>query len=181
MAMPIRSVCSYAFSVSDNGHIWQGFDLKNPKPLPIYGFIALRDLTFCHASVKPNPMPVYDINAFKAQLNTPAPLIGLDLGEKTIGVAISDDHRILSTPLELIKRTKFTHEAQNPIGYFYVAQSRWDRDRASCVNGWGLKGPRCQSVRAFGRNLMRIKDVPIVFWDERWSFGCHEPIFDRRG
>jgi putative Holliday junction resolvase len=112
---------------------------------------------------------VLDLLDLPAALPAAAPLIGLDLGEKTIGVAISDTSRVIASPLELIRKTKFTLEANH---LFALMQAR---GAAGVVIGLpvnmdGIEGPRCQSVRAFGRNLLRLNpDLPIAFWDERLS------------
>jgi len=114
-------------------------------------------------------MPVLDLTALPAALPPMTPLIGLDLGEKTIGVAVSDLTRMIASPLALIRKTKFTDDAS--------ALLRHIQDRGSVgiviglpVNMDGTEGPRCQSVRAFGRNLLRLRDdLAIAFWDERLS------------
>jgi putative Holliday junction resolvase len=113
-------------------------------------------------------MPVLDLPAFAAALPARAALMGLDLGEKTIGVAVSDPSRAVASPLALIRRSKFTLEAQELFALMA------GREAAGIVIGLpvnmdGTEGPRCQSVRAFGRNLLRLKDLPIAFWDERMS------------
>jgi len=95
-------------------------------------------------------------------------LFALDLGEKTIGVAVSDATRAIASPLELIRKTKFTAEADRLFRLI-------DERRAAGlviglpVNMDGTEGPRCQSSRAFARNLLRLRDLPIAFWDERMS------------
>ena len=95
-------------------------------------------------------------------------LFGLDLGEKTIGVAVSDATRAIASPLELIRKTRFTAEAERLFRLM-------DERRAAGlviglpVNMDGTEGPRCQSNRAFARNLLRLRDLPIAFWDERMS------------
>jgi putative Holliday junction resolvase len=96
------------------------------------------------------------------------PLLGLDLGERTIGVAVSDTGRVVASPLALIRRRKFTTDAG---ALFQMMESR---DASGIVIGLplnmdGAEGPRCQSVRAFARNLLRLKEIPIAFWDERLS------------
>ena len=111
---------------------------------------------------------MYDLMDLAAALPARAPLVGLDLGEKTIGVAVSDTGRSIASPLELIRRIKFTQDA---AALFKLMDSR---EAAGVVIGLpvnmdGTEGPRCQSVRAFGRHLMRQKDLPIAFWDERLS------------
>jgi putative Holliday junction resolvase len=95
-------------------------------------------------------------------------LLGLDLGTKTIGVAISDGMRYSATPLETIKRTKFTQDAARLIEL--IAEN----DAVGFVLGLplnmdGSEGPRVQSTRAFARNLAQKTALPIVFWDERLS------------
>ncbi|MDI3337413.1 Holliday junction resolvase RuvX [Defluviimonas aestuarii] len=95
-------------------------------------------------------------------------LAGLDLGTKTIGVAVSDRRLSVATPLETIKRTKFTADAnallaicaKREIGGLVLGLPR---------NMDGTEGPRCQSTRAFARNLERLTDLPITYWDERLS------------
>jgi len=95
--------------------------------------------------------------------------MGLDLGEKTIGVAVSDATRTIASPLELIRKTKFTQEAER---LFALVR---ERNVGAIVIGLpvnmdGTEGPRAQSVRAFGRNLLRLQgDLVIAFWDERLS------------
>ena len=95
-------------------------------------------------------------------------LLGLDLGTKTIGVAVSDGMRYTATPLETIARTKFTADAtrllelvsENAAVAFVLGLP---------LNMDGSEGPRAQSTRAFGRNLAQKTDLPILFWDERLS------------
>ena len=113
-------------------------------------------------------MPVLDLADFAAALPAYAPVAGLDLGEKTIGVAVSDRERMIASPLELIRRTKFTDDAGR---LFQLMDGRGAQGIVSGlpVNMDGSEGPRCQSVRAFARNLLRLKDLPIAFWDERLS------------
>ena len=97
-----------------------------------------------------------------------APILGLDLGTKTIGVAISDLTRQIASPLETIARRRFADDAQRLT---HLAK----REKAGLIvlglplNMNGSEGPRAQSTRAFARNLARQIDIPIVFWDERLS------------
>lgn len=114
------------------------------------------------------PMAVIDITDLKNTLPARHGLLGLDLGEKTIGVAVSDISLTLASPLELIRKSKFTLEAERL--FKLMAQ----REAAGIVIGLpvnmdGTEGPRAQSCRAFARNLLRLRDIPIAFWDERWS------------
>ena len=113
-------------------------------------------------------MPVVDLTALPALLPRQAPVIGLDLGEKTIGVAVSDATRRIASPLETIRRTKFMIDANR---MFELMESR---GAAGIIIGLpinmdGTEGARCQSSRAFARNILRLKDLPIAFWDERMS------------
>jgi putative holliday junction resolvase len=95
-------------------------------------------------------------------------LLGLDLGEKTIGVAVSDATRAIASPIELIRKTKFTAEAER-LFKLYDERKAGGIVFGLPVNMDGTEGARCQSSRAFGRNLLRLRDVPIAFWDERMS------------
>jgi putative Holliday junction resolvase len=95
-------------------------------------------------------------------------LLGLDLGTKTIGVAISDGMRYSATPLETIKRTKFTEDA-NRLLALIAQNSIVGLVLGLPLNMDGSEGPRVQSTRAFARNLAQKTDVPIAFWDERLS------------
>jgi putative Holliday junction resolvase len=97
-----------------------------------------------------------------------APLIGLDLGTKTIGVAASDALWLIASPLETIARTKFTQDLER---VFKLMESRGAQGLVIGlpVNMDGSEGPRAQSARAFARHTLRIRDLPIAFWDERLS------------
>ncbi len=109
-------------------------------------------------------MPVLDLT----EMPRFTPLVGLDLGEKTIGVAVSDGTQTIASPLSLIRKTKFTDDAN---ALFKLMESRGAGGVVIGlpVNMDGTEGPRCQSSRAFGRNLLRLRDLPIAFWDERLS------------
>ncbi len=105
---------------------------------------------------------------FAAALAPMTALMGLDLGEKTIGVAVSDRMRGVASPLETVRRKKFTLDSARLLEI--VA----DREIGGILLGLpknmdGTEGPRCQSTRAFARNLSRLTDLPIGFWDERLS------------
>lgn len=114
-------------------------------------------------------MPVLDIEDFAAALPQYAAVVGLDPGEKTIGVAVSDVTRTVASPLALIEKTKFSKDTEQ---LFKLMDSR---NAVAIVIGLpmnmdGTEGVRCQSNRALGRNLLRLKpDLPITFWDERLS------------
>ena len=114
-------------------------------------------------------MAVVDILDLPAALPAMTPLMGLDLGEKTIGVAVSDATRMIATPLELIRKTKFTEDAAR---LFKLMDGRKSVGLVIGlpVNMDGTEGPRCQSSRAFGRNLLRLRpELAIAYWDERLS------------
>ena len=109
-----------------------------------------------------------ELKDFVAALPSMRALAGLDLGDKTIGVAVSDTFRSVATPLETIRRKKFGVDAESLLAI--VTQ----RKVGGLVLGLprnmdGTEGPRCQSTRAFARNLSRLTDLPITFWDERLS------------
>jgi putative Holliday junction resolvase len=99
--------------------------------------------------------------------------MGLDLGEQTIGVAVSDTTRLIASPLELIRKSKFTADAE---ALFRLMEAR----RVSAlviglpVNMDGTEGARAQSCRAFARNLERLRPVNVAFWDERMSTSAVE-------
>jgi putative Holliday junction resolvase len=95
-------------------------------------------------------------------------LLGLDLGEKTIGVAVSDATRAIASPLELIRKTRFTAEAER-LFELMDARKATGMVIGLPINMDGSEGARCQSNRAFARNLIRLRDVAIAFWDERLS------------
>jgi putative holliday junction resolvase len=95
-------------------------------------------------------------------------LMGLDLGTKTIGIAISDVTRQIATPFHTIRRSKFSADAANlltlaareNVGAFVLGLP---------INMDGSEGPRAQSTRAFARNLAKLSPLPVIFWDERLS------------
>ena len=105
---------------------------------------------------------------FAAALPRMGAVCGLDLGTVTIGVAVSDSFRSIATPLETIRRKKFTLDADALLRILSA------RDIKGIVLGLpinmdGSEGPRAQSTRAFARNLERLTPLPIAFWDERLS------------
>jgi len=118
-------------------------------------------------------MAIRNPQALKAQLPPGKRLIGLDLGEKTIGVAISDPGLTIASPIDTIRRTKFTDDIK------HLVKMIAGREVGGIVIGLpinmdGTEGPRCQSVRHFGQNLVGRADLfgmepEIAFWDERMS------------
>jgi putative Holliday junction resolvase len=113
-------------------------------------------------------MPILELTDLSTALPPRTPLAGLDLGEKTIGVAVSDRERMIASPLELIRKSRFTDDAER---LFALMASRGAEGIVIGlpINMDGSEGPRCQSARAFARNLLRLKELPIAFWDERLS------------
>lgn len=113
-------------------------------------------------------MPVFDLSELSAACPPNTPWLGLDLGENTIGVAASDAGRIIASPLELIRKTKFSKDAEQ---LFKIMDGR----KVSALiiglplNMDGSEGPRAQSCRAFARNLERFRPVNVAFQDERLS------------
>jgi len=113
-------------------------------------------------------MPVLDIKTLKAELRTGDSVLGLDLGSKTIGLAISDPMLIVASPLETIRRSKFTKDL------IRLKAIMTDRNVGALVLGLpismdGTEGPRCQSTRQFAVNVLADTEIPIAFWDERLS------------
>lgn len=108
------------------------------------------------------------IEDLAAALPRTGALAGLDLGTKTLGVAVSDGLRGVASPLTTIRRSKFTADAQ---ALLKIAD---ERALVGLILGLprnmdGSEGPRAQSTRAFARNLERLTPLPIAFWDERLS------------
>ena len=103
-----------------------------------------------------------------AQVRAGSSWMGLDLGTKTIGVAVSDRLLSSATPLHTIRRVKFSKDAEALLAVIE------NREIGAIILGLprnmdGSEGPRCQSTRAFGRNLANLTDLPIGYWDERLS------------
>lgn len=113
-------------------------------------------------------MAILDLAALKPALAPRARLLGFDLGEKTIGLALSDIMLTVATPLETLKRGKFSVDVlaleslihKHGVGGLVIGLP---------LNMDGTDGPSAQSARAFGRNFAARTELPIVFWDERLS------------
>jgi putative Holliday junction resolvase len=108
---------------------------------------------------------------FAAALPPMQAIAGLDFGDKTIGVAVSDTFLSVATPLETIRRKKFGADAE-ALAAIVAARNIRGLVLGLPRNMDGTEGPRCQSTRAFARNLTRLPafaDLPITFWDERLS------------
>ena len=125
-------------------------------------------------------MTVVPLAELPARLPQGARLLGLDLGEKTIGLAISDRNLRIGSPLETLRRAKFTQDsaalakicAERKIGGLVLGLP---------INMDGSEGPRCQSVRQFARNLEQVAglDLAVAFWDERLSTAAVERLLVR--
>lgn len=119
------------------------------------------------------PAPILPLVEAAAIWPARGALIGLDLGTKTIGVAVCDPDRKVATGVETIRTTKFTNDAnrllalsaeRNVVGFVLGLPINMD----------GSEGPRAQSTRAFARNLARLTELPIGLWDERLSTAAVE-------
>src|ERR1700691_4377191 len=118
-------------------------------------------------------MPVLALEDAAALLPGRGALIGLDLGTKTIGVAVSDPDRRVAAPVETIARKRFALDARR------ILELAAERRAAGVVLGLpinmdGSEGPRAQSTRAFARNLAKLTALPIALWDERLSTAAVE-------
>lgn len=103
-----------------------------------------------------------------ASLDSRRRLLGLDVGKKTVGLAISDSQHVVASPLETIRRTKLTNDLA------HLSETIATHEAGGLVIGLpvsmdGTEGPACQSVRQFARNIDAAIDIEIAFWDERLS------------
>ncbi len=118
-------------------------------------------------------MPIVDLNKLKNELGPECRLLGLDVGGKTVGLALSDVRHTIATPLVTIRRTKFSADVAklseitglHDVGGFVVGLP---------LSMDGSEGPRCQSIRQFAANLLEIIDLPTAFHDERLSTSAVE-------
>ena len=113
-------------------------------------------------------LAIIDLSALAALLPRHGALLGLDPGEKRIGMAVSDATRLIASGIEAVPRAKFAADAAQIFALYD------NRQCAGIVIGLplnmdGSAGPSAQSAKAFAHNLIRIRDVPIVLWDERLS------------
>ena len=122
-------------------------------------------------------MPVLSFDEFSAALVDRGRLLGLDLGSKTIGLALSDPVRRVASPVETIKRGKFTADA-TVLGKICAEREVAGIVLGLPVNMDGSEGPRCQSTRQFAANLVELAGfaLPITFWDERLSTAAVERL-----
>jgi putative Holliday junction resolvase len=123
-------------------------------------------------------MPVVELTSLKGALAPRARLMGLDVGSKTIGLAISDSAFAVASPLMTLKRGKFAADAAK------LREITTERGIGALIVGLpvamdGSEGARCQSVRQFATNLLAFLDLPLAFWDERFStIGAERPLRD---
>lgn len=115
----------------------------------------------------------HSLETLSPELRPGQRILGLDLGEKTIGVALSDTTRKVATPFETLTRSRFQKDAGH-----LLAIAKHENVGAIVlglpINMDGSEGPRAQSTRAFARNLAMLTSIPIVFWDERLSTAAVE-------
>ncbi len=105
---------------------------------------------------------------FTASLPAHTRLLGLDVGDKTIGLALSDALRTIASPYDTIRRSKFTKDAAT-LSTITTEQKIGGLVIGYPVNMDGSEGPRCQSTRTFVSNLGKIISLPMLLWDERMS------------
>jgi putative Holliday junction resolvase len=131
---------------------------------------ATRAITVAAAAPRPLtcPVPIVAIAELEACLTARRRLLGLDVGSKTIGLALSDSLGIVATPHDTIRRTKFAHDAQ-ALAALIGAREVGGLVIGLPINMDGSEGPRCQSVRQFAANLLAVIERPMAFWDERLS------------
>jgi len=121
-------------------------------------------------------MAVVELTSLKGCLAHGGRLLGLDVGSKTIGLAISDSRLRVASPLATIRRVRFAVDAKE------ISRVIAERRIGGLIIGLpigmdGSEGPRCQSVRQFAVNLLGMGDLPVAFWDERFStIGAERPL-----
>jgi putative holliday junction resolvase len=113
-------------------------------------------------------MPLISLEELADTLPAVAPLIGLDLGSRTIGIAVSDRLRKVASARTVLRRTRFQPDAGA------LLELATKEGAAGIVIGLplnmdGSEGPRAQATRAFARNLEKLTPIPLIFWDERLS------------
>jgi putative holliday junction resolvase len=117
--------------------------------------------------------PPLDVEVFRDKMQAGQRLIGIDVGTKTLGLALSDVNRTIASGLETIRRTKFRADAdhllalatRHGVGGLVIGLP---------LNLDGTEGPRAQSTRSFQRSLAQLTDLPMMFWDERLSTAAAE-------
>ncbi len=123
-------------------------------------------------------MAITTLHGLKAELAPDSRLLGLDVGSKTVGLALSDVTLTIATPYQTLRRTTFANDAEclrrtideHGVGGLVVGLP---------VQMDGTEGRRCQSVRRFAANLLERMDIAIAFWDERLSTAAVERVLIR--
>ncbi len=123
-------------------------------------------------------MAVVDIGTLISLVPQNRRMIGLDVGSKTIGLALSDLTKMIATPHDVVRRTKFRNDA------LHIARVIEENEVGGLVIGLpismdGSEGRRCQSTRDFTTNLLKEIDLPAAFWDERLSTAVVERMMVR--
>ena len=123
-------------------------------------------------------MAIKTLHGLKAELGPEGRLLGLDVGSKTVGLALSDVTLIIATPYRTLRRTTFAKDAE------HLRRTIDEHGVGGLVIGLplqmdGTEGRRCQSVRRFAANLLEGMDIPIAFWDERLSTAAVERMLIR--
>ena len=118
-------------------------------------------------------MPICNPTDLKVHLQQGQRLLGLDVGTKTIGMALSDTRLVIATPFDTIRRTRFRDDLAR------IRQEVEKQGVGDIVVGLPLalaggEGPRAQGVRQFAKNLLAQLDLPLIFWDERFSTAAVE-------
>ena len=118
-------------------------------------------------------MAICKLNDVKDVISKDQRLLGLDIGKKTIGLALSDGSLTIASPVKILWRRKFTPDVEEIFGLVDA------QNIGAMVLGWpanmdGTAGPRCDSVRDFAHAMMRIRDIPVIFQDERLSTSAVE-------
>ena len=123
-------------------------------------------------------MPLRNPADLAAKSATGRRFLGLDIGTKTVGLALSDALGMIATPTETLRRGKFADDAKKLVALI-------ERHEVGALvlglplNMDGSEGPRCQSVRQFAANLLAVQDIDIAFWDERLStVAAHRVMID---
>tara|TARA_B100001939_G_scaffold299880_1_gene275535 strand:+ start:37315 stop:37794 length:480 start_codon:yes stop_codon:yes gene_type:complete len=111
---------------------------------------------------------IIEMKDLKSRLKKGQRLLGLDLGSKTIGIALSDIQCSIASPMETLRRTKFTKDTERLL-QIIKEQNVGGIILGLPINMDGTEGPRCQSTRQFAANMMKKTDIPFVLWDERLS------------
>lgn len=111
---------------------------------------------------------IVDVDQFRSAVAPNTRLLGLDLGEKTIGLALSDTQRTIATPMQTLRRGKFTADAAM-LEEIIASQQVGGLVVGLPLNMDGSDGASAQSARAFARNFAARSALPILMWDERLS------------